>query len=503
MNTRSFRAAHHRLTGSLRAADRALFALGDTLPASTADPALRTLSRAADHSVLWMGCAAGCVLAGGRARRGAVRGLLSVAAASAVTNGLLKPLLPRRRPPARTGHLLRRAVPMPRSSSFPSGHAASAAAFTVGVAVESPTAGALLAPLAATVAYSRIHTGVHWPTDVLAGAAVGAALAWSTRRWWAVRSPDPAAVEHRVDAPALPDGAGLVVVTNPGSGSADDLLAALPEHLPHAHIEVLDPDTDLAAQLDRILTRHTPQALGVCGGDGTVVAAATAARAHGLPLAVFPGGTLNHFALDVGADRVTDTAAAVAAGHAVRVGVGALTVTDPADPDADRSDRLFVNTASLGGYPDAVRLREKWEPRIGKWPAAAAAMITVLATATPMRVHLDGTPTALWLLFAGNGRYRPADQVPMSRTHLDTGTLDLRYLRADLPWSRTRLLFAAATGTLGRSPVHQQRYTPSVTVHIDGPHVAVATDGEVPADGTAFTLRAVPSTLTVYRQPSP
>ncbi|TCN50381.1 undecaprenyl-diphosphatase [Rhodococcus sp. SMB37] len=480
-----------------RDADHALFALTDRVPTAV-DPLFRRLTRSADHSVLWMGCAAVCVLCGGRARRGAVRGLASVAGASALANGILKPLLPRRRPPARTDpRFARRLVPIPASSSFPSGHSASAAAFVTGVALESPVAGAVLAPLAALVAYSRVHTGVHWPGDVLFGAAIGSAVALSTRRWWAVRADEPARADTTADAPALPAGAGLLVVVNPrsgtGSGTADDLA----DRLPHAHIAELEADTDLDRWLEQLVATTRPQALGVCGGDGTVQTVAAIAHRHDLPLAVFPGGTLNHFALDVGAGTLDDTVRAVTDGQAARVDVGAVTVHGP----DGRSDQVFVNTASLGGYPDSVRLRDKWQPRIGKWPAAAAAMITVLATAEPIRARVDGTEMALWLLFVGNGHYRPTDQVPMSRTALDAGTLDVRYLRADRRWSRTRLLFAAATGTLGTSAVYRQQDVTSLSVHLDGPPVTLATDGEVTADGTAFEVKAVPSALTVYRLP--
>lgn len=65
---------------------------------------------------------------------------------------------------------------MPKSHSFPSGHAASGFAFATAVASEAPLAGGLLTALAALVAYSRVHTGVHHPSDVVAGAVIGAAL---------------------------------------------------------------------------------------------------------------------------------------------------------------------------------------------------------------------------------------------------------------------------------------------------------------------------------------
>ncbi|MFD6882855.1 bifunctional phosphatase PAP2/diacylglycerol kinase family protein [Rhodococcus sp. NPDC060084] len=483
-----------------RTADRALFRRSGALRPSHADPVLRDLGRAANHSVLWIGCAAVCGAAGGRARRGAVRGLLSVAAASALANGVLKPLMPRRRPPARTApHLARRIVPTPRSSSFPSGHAASAAAFATGVALESPVAGAALAPLAAAVAYSRVHTGVHWPSDVLVGAAVGAAVALSTRRWWAVRDDEPAAVRTEVAAPALRGGDGLMLVVNPGAGSSEEIVEQLRRGLPDARYVTLDTDadTDLSTQLDDLVTADRPTAIGVCGGDGTVATVAAAARTHRLPLAVFPGGTLNHFARDLGAADIDATMRAVTDGYATAVGLGEVTVTGAGGTDA----RVFVNTASIGGYPDAVRLRERWEPRIGKWPAAGLAMIDVLRTAEPMRGALGGVPTAWWLLFVGNGRYTPRDQVPMSRAALDSGTLDVRYLCADRRWSRVRLLYAAATGTLGASSVYRQYDSVTLSVRVDGPAVALAVDGEAPVDGTVFDFRALPSAMLVYRPP--
>ncbi|GAB2648093.1 phosphatase PAP2 family protein [Prescottella soli] len=469
--------------------------LSTDLPPSRLDGGLRALSTSASHSVLWLGIAAGLGLAGGRARRAAVRGILSVAGASALTNAVLKPLLPRRRPPAGTPEFtIRRGLPAPASSSFPSGHSASAAAFATGVALEFPAVGAALAPLAAAVAYSRVHTGVHWPSDIAVGMGVGSAVALATRRWWPVRDEEPATLGPDRRTRALSEGDGMIVFVNPGSGNDDDgIRSEVEEALPKAEVVEFDPDRDFDTQLDEVITERSPEAVGVCGGDGTVVTVAAAAVRHDLPLAVFPGGTLNHFARDAGVGDIASTAEAIATGSAELVDLGQVEVDGgPAT--------TFVNTASLGGYPESVRLRERWQPRLGKWPAAALAMTRVLARTRPMNVLIDGTRHSIWMAFVGNGRYSPADQVPMSRPEIHRGTLDVRYIRADRRFSRTRLVAAALTGTLGSSATYVQRATASLTVEVDGEAVALATDGEVVADGRRFEFRSEPRSVTLYRR---
>ena len=105
------------------------------------------------------------------ARRAACRGL---AAASAATNILGKSLTARDRPHDKVpgARQLNRA---PRTTSFPSGHAASAAAFATGVALEKPSLAAPVIIAAAAVGASRVVTGMHYPSDVLAGFTIGAA----------------------------------------------------------------------------------------------------------------------------------------------------------------------------------------------------------------------------------------------------------------------------------------------------------------------------------------
>lgn len=159
--------------------DVAVYAAVAATPTPAMDVGLRRLSRAADHSKLWLGCAALLATFGGeRGRAAAADGLASIALTSPVVNLVLKRLGDRRRPDRHAAAVpLARQVTMPRSRSWPSGHAASAFAFATGVGAAWPAAGVPLSVVASVVAYSRVHTGVHFPSDAIAGTASGVALA--------------------------------------------------------------------------------------------------------------------------------------------------------------------------------------------------------------------------------------------------------------------------------------------------------------------------------------
>ncbi len=167
-----------------KAVDAAVYGAIAAAETPRLDRAMRSLSRAADHGKLWLGAAGLIALAGGPGGRAAARrGLLSLGVASAAANLVGKPLTTRRRPERRELDELRsRHVPMPATSSFPSGHSASAFAFATGAGAAAPALSAPLRALATLVGYSRVHTGVHYPADVLAGAFLGVTAAELTGR---------------------------------------------------------------------------------------------------------------------------------------------------------------------------------------------------------------------------------------------------------------------------------------------------------------------------------
>src|SRR5215213_6765098 len=69
-----------------------------------------------------------------------------------------------------------------RFGTVPSGHSAAAFAFATGVGHELPPAAIPLHGLAALVAYSQVHTGVHYPGDVIAGVRLPMLAPWSPHR---------------------------------------------------------------------------------------------------------------------------------------------------------------------------------------------------------------------------------------------------------------------------------------------------------------------------------
>ncbi|MFN2537361.1 MAG: phosphatase PAP2 family protein [Mycobacteriales bacterium] len=450
------------------------------------DRVLPPLTTSANRGGLWLGVAGVLALSG--RRRAAVRGLLSLGVASAVANGPVKLATRRNRPGLDDVPVLRQLRVQPRTSSFPSGHSASAAAFTVGVALEEPLLAAPVGVLAAGVAWGRVHTGVHFPGDVAAGILIGTASALAVQRSWPRRPEHAAAGRAAVGAPALPDGQGLVLVANPAAGSADEIdevEKTLAELLPHA--ELVRVEGDLEAALRSAAGRAT--ALGIMGGDGSVSCAAGIALEHSLPLAVVPGGTLNHFAGELGVDSVQELAEAVRNGSAVRVSVGS------AAPDG----LWFLNTFALGVYPDLVREREKHERRLGKWPAMAVATARVLRTAEPVEVTVDGEPRTLWTLFAGNGHYHPSGFAPSWRERLDDGCIDVRLVDATMPWSRTRMALALLTGRLGRSRVYEQRVVGELEVSSPDSRLRIARDGEVSTGPSTLRVQVAREPLVVYR----
>lgn len=449
----------------------------------------RLLSRVtSSHTLLpWLAGAAVMGLSGNRgARRAALRATGSLALASTAVGIAAKSASSHRLPP--------RAA----TRALPAKHTAAVAAFATAVTLESPKLGAALIPLATAAAVFRAHTGTYSPGEVLAGAALGVGIAAATCRWWPLHVDEPVdTARPNVPVPALPAGLGLIAVVNGDAGGDTPAEAELRTLLPMADIRLCASGVDLHLVLDQAAKDVLAHggALGVVGGDGTVNAAAVRAVESGLPLAVFPAGTLNHFAADLGLPTLKSTADAVEAGCGGAVDLGRVT-------SADGASTYFLNTFSIGVYPELVRAREARETRLGKWPALCIGLLRVLADGTPSQITVDGRHRQLWLLFAGNSRYDPPGFAPSYRCSLNDGLLDIRTVDGSRPFARTRLVTAFLTGTLARSRVYQATTVTRLRIGGMSREEDYTRDGEVSPAADALHLDKAARALTVYLPPT-
>jgi undecaprenyl-diphosphatase len=132
------------------------------------DPVFEAVTYAGSYGAIWLAIAAAAALV---LRRPQVFFWTLVADALAqLVSSVLKDAIHRARPNVDA------LVTRPHSHSFPSGHATASFACATVLALLLPRLRVPLYLLAAAVAWSRVYVGVHYPLDVLAGAALGVAI---------------------------------------------------------------------------------------------------------------------------------------------------------------------------------------------------------------------------------------------------------------------------------------------------------------------------------------
>jgi diacylglycerol kinase family enzyme len=187
----------------------------------------------------------------------------------------------------------------------------------------------------------------------------------------------------------------MLALLNPGSGSADHARKFLQSESRFI-VQDVEPSAipnAVRAEVDRGTAR-----ILICGGDGTIAAAVGAAAGTRLEIAVFPGGTLNHFARDMGIP-VADPVAALklaATGNARPTDLGYV------------NGRAFLNTSAVGAYVDFVRFREAIERHFGYRLSSviAAARVGFRPRLVSLEVRPDEGTTRRYdtpLLFVGVG----------------------------------------------------------------------------------------------------
>lgn len=208
----------------------------------------------------------------------------------------------------------------------------------------------------------------------------------------------------------------IPVLVNPGGGSADAVLKILRSDSRFA-AEEIEP----AAVPDRLraLLAAGHRRLGVCGGDGTVAAAASVLAGRDVELAIIPGGTLNHLARDHGVPIDPEAAVENAySGGVRRIDVAAV------------NGKEFVNTSAVGAYVSFVMARERFERSLGYRLATLVAAVRMFARLPRFTVHLETEGVAhhyrATLVFIGVGQR--ALQAPQLGGRVENGKRGLHVI---------------------------------------------------------------------------
>nr|WP_244167214.1 diacylglycerol kinase family protein [Streptomyces mutomycini] len=404
----------------------------------------------------------------------------------------------------------------PPTSSYTSGHTGAATALYAGLAIlvlhrtKGPwrrVVAALLLLLPLLVGVARAYRGMHHPTDIAGGMLngglslliVGRALLAGPH----VPGAAPAGTAVRGER-AGPEPGRTAVVFNPtvtDETTCDGLRRVLEDHGHHgAEFVPTTADDPGEGQTARAL-REGATLVVVCGGDGTIRAAAEALAGTGTPLAVVPCGTGNLLARNLGLPvRPAEALAVALRGVPHRIDLGRVegdgmapahfTVMSGAGLDAAMLESTGDRAKALLGWPAYVMagLRELRAPRM---------RLTVgLDGARPLR------RSARMVLFANTGKVQGgAALVPAARP--DDGLLDLMILdpRGPAGWlgAITTLVRRRPEGGGGRAGGSRsvEYFTFSrADVRFDEPQQREV-DGDTVQPGRRLTAEVRPGALTV------
>jgi len=174
----------------------------------------------------------------------------------------------------------------------------------------------------------------------------------------------------------------IPVLLNSRAGGAAHARAAVAAG---AHFELRDVEpARVADEIRAEIERGTPR-VAVCGGDGTLSTALGAAAGTALEVGIIPGGTLNHFARDLGIP--VDNARAA-------LDIALRGATQPVDLGYVNGHTM-LNTSSVGVYVDFVRRRELLERRLRYRVASVGAAFAVWHDPRAFAVELGAADGAL------------------------------------------------------------------------------------------------------------
>jgi YegS/Rv2252/BmrU family lipid kinase len=337
---------------------------------------------------------------------------------------------------------------------------------------------------------------VHYPFDVIAGAAIGTGMGLSAnalikagQEWRDARTPAP-----RTQRPQTNQ---VVLITSPNAGKANKKLERARKALSDAGLEVVEEfSVDQISRAEEMIKKSDrPPIMVAAGGDGTVGAVSNLVVGTSAVLGVLPLGTSNDFARSLQLPmRIEHAARLLAAGKVSTIDAGRLT-------ENGKAPRYFVHAATAGLNVNFARLatRADLRHRLGRLTYAAAGVMA-----------LRERPTFNCEVTLEDGiKSRTLEQLSVINTPVIGGALGLKVPGAD-PSSRTlqlllvehlpmrRLMRSLLNNLLGRPRLVRGVTLHSVTRVAVTPEKAmdVALDGEI-CGQIPGTFEVVPNGLRV------
>lgn len=172
----------------------------------------------------------------------------------------------------------------------------------------------------------------------------------------------------------------IPAIVNVASGTADEARKVL-EQNDAFEVRAVEPE-QIGSTIREVVSAGAKRIL-VSGGDGTIATAAGELLNTKAELAILPGGTLNHFARDLGVSTDAPEALQLAVEGSCRgADIGFV------------NGHVFLNTSSVGAYVRFVRIRERLEKRFGYRIASTLAALRILFQLRSFAVELevDGQP---------------------------------------------------------------------------------------------------------------
>ncbi|MGH3445236.1 MAG: diacylglycerol kinase family protein, partial [Nocardioidaceae bacterium] len=363
-------------------------------------------------------------------RRAAIWTVATMVVVSLSTTGL-KLLFHRQRP------VWQDPVQTLRSYSFPSGHssaiaaAAGIAVVLVIVLVRRAAVQRLVILIAVVVALlvglDRVFLGVHNPSDVVAGYALGAAWVCVGARWF-----DPAPRAHRTErrlASPVPTTRQLAVVLNPAKvADVPGLRATIERQAAESGwgapdwyaTTVEDPGRSMAEQA----AISGAELVLVCGGDGTVRTVCAELAGTGVAVGVIPAGTGNLLARNLGIPLYLPAAVDVALrGQDRAIDLVRL------HGDGIADDEHFLVMAGMGFDAAMVEgASEQIKARVGWLAYLVSALRNLMFPAWRLEVRIDGgewTPAHARTVVIGNVGFLQAGMPLLPDARIDDGILDV------------------------------------------------------------------------------